>query len=122
MPAPDKCTVSLKEVAMQEGLGIKALEKIATEHGYLIKVGSQKKLFIQEIEELFDKCRVNPKGRGSINSSTEANGISETRAGPTDQRVSKTLNKLKKPSRNTSGEKKNNVLLLNQPKSAAVKS
>lgn len=101
---------AIEDVAAALGLPKASLRAAAEEHGYLVRVGRAVRMDKGRIQELIDKCRVQPKEQGSTNTSTRHTGTSQTQGKPHAARAAQAAKMLKKPSRHISQQKAAPVL------------
>jgi hypothetical protein len=59
---------TIRQAARHLGVPVSALERAAQQYGYIIQVGSAKRLRPDELQELVEQCRVRPKVPVSISS------------------------------------------------------
>ena len=105
------------QVATHSGFSEASLVKIAQENGLVIQCGRSKKIREDEIEELFENCRVGKKVQASSKESARgghAPGSSKTPAGMSARPARAAAAKLKQSSRNTSPASSGQVVQLPQ--------
>lgn len=97
--------LKVEEAAKSLGVPIDSLRNAADTHGMTIKFGRAVRLHPNDLEELVELCRVNPKARASIGAKEKTltqSGKSATTGMLESRPAQTTANKLKRNSRSTS--------------------
>lgn len=96
---------SFQDVARHTGFSKDQLVKVASDNGLVIQCGRTKRIREDEIEELYEKCRVKKKEPASSSENEKGvnlSGSSQTPGAMNGQQARHAAKKLKKPSRSTS--------------------
>lgn len=120
MTAPIPDLLSFDQLARASGFSKDALRKVAMKHGLVIQCGRVSRIKSNEVEELFEKCRVGKKAHASLNDdakAAQASGSSKTPAVSSAQPALDAAKQLKKRSRATSPTKPSQVAHLQQKNS-----
>lgn len=104
----------IEEIADELGIPAASLRSAAEKHGFTVRFGRAVRLERDKVPELIEKCRDQPKGQGSTNTSTDDSGTSSTPELPHAQRAKQAAQKLKKRSVPTSPPKGGQVLPLSR--------
>ena len=107
------------KLASHTGFPKEALREVAKANGLIIQCGRSQKIREDEIEELYERCRVGKKEPASSNGSDQdenRSGSSRTRAASSGQQARQAAQKLKKPSPNTSHQNSGQVVPLQHRK------
>ncbi len=94
-----------KQAAKHLGVPAAPLERAAHIHGYIVQIGSAKRLKPEELGELIDKCRVHQREPGSTHVKEQdaiRSGSSGMKAASNSRPARQTASKLKALSRGTS--------------------
>lgn len=97
--------LSFQEAAKQLNVPTESLRRVADAHGKTIRMGRALRLHPNDLEELIDLCRVEPKGPASTGTNDKddhRSGKSETPATCESRPALTAAQRLKASSRNTS--------------------
>lgn len=84
----------------------------AEKHGFIVRMGRSIYIRKDELGELIEKCRDQPKGQDCTDAKTKASGSSETLATPTSGRAKVIAQKLMKSSHSISSTNQDNTVEL----------
>jgi hypothetical protein len=91
-------TITVKEAADRLGFPIATTERVVRNLGLLIMAGNRKRVDPNDLPEIRDQCRNEPKARAYISGATRGSGLSGTPGEATVQQAREIAAKLKKPS------------------------
>ena len=109
----------IPEAADLLGVPAKSLLRAAETHGHLVRMGRSIRVVEDELGELIDKCRSQPKARASFCDDAQddqPSGSSRIRVNPSEAQARQIAARLKSRSRNTSRESTAEVVPLGQRK------
>lgn len=95
-------TITIADAALRLGFPKATTERVARDLGLLIMAGNRKRIDPNDLPEIMDQCRSEPKDRACISARTPAYGSSATLGAATAQQALESAARLKKPSPNTS--------------------
>lgn len=95
-------TITIPEAAERLGWPKATTERAARDLGLLIMAGNRKRINPNDLPEIIDKCRSEPKDRAFISAKTPGFGSSATPGAATAQQALESAARLKKPLPNIS--------------------
>jgi excisionase family DNA binding protein len=88
--------LTIEEAAAKLNVPKQSLRSAAQAHGMLVKMGRAVRIDPDQLKELIDKCRENPRDRASTGGETRKSGSSGTPGGPTYRPALETAAMLKR--------------------------
>lgn len=107
--------LTIQDAAALIGVPVEPFERVASERGFIIKIGSAKRIKPDELGELIEACRDRPKVLASTSESEKGarpSGSSKTKAALRSRPARRAADKLKQSSPNTSNKETASVVPL----------